>query len=51
MPRRKPTTLIAQRKVRPRTGQYGSKGDAWIPAKVLRIAGAAHRQWTQGVTA
>jgi len=51
MPRRKPTTLIAQGKVRPRAGQYGAKGDAWIPAKVLRIAGAAYREWAQGVTA
>jgi len=48
MPRRTRTELIRKRKVR---GQSGPKGEAAIPTKVLRIAGAAYREWAQGVTA
>ena len=48
MPRRTRTLLIAQRKVR---GQARPKGEAAIPTKVLRVVGAAYREWAQGVTA
>ena len=48
MPRRTRTQLISQKKVR---GQAKSKGETAIPVNVLRIAGAAYRQWTQQVTA
>jgi len=51
MPRRTRTRLIAQHKVRSPGGQFGSKRGAAIPVKVLRIAGAAFREWTRAVTA